>query len=445
MAKSSLLVRELGEVVVETGTGRVDKLDVAERNAQLGIASDNRNLRDPVTGWIDLDVLIAAIPFERIGELNGARVRYRIETHRRRETTLDEVPFETPVSRMGNRQKTRRVVGLVVIDAAGLPTSPVAGRFEDPDGVMGPDRQNAAETAQDRRTAPPATDDAPTSPAAPTGGETGEEGEREPGWLAEAGREATAARAAHREPVAGQTDDRPVDDLECPLNETCEAGPFRTYPEVDAHVRKDHGWVGTPARPPDDPSLRASADASPSPAVDGSEERQGGVDGGEPQGAPPDPEPSPAPAARGRGRVQEGKPWEELNTDGSLNPGSYAFTAAMSAVAKAHELVLRHNRDLASGGPVETPRIPVVRSIARRLLEAADRVQANTREDGKFDRMDASHTRARGAVYESLDAFPVPWGVGADQAIVDAWLAQLTEHATGLCRLAFEFADWRRG
>lgn len=149
---------------------------------------------------------------------------------------------------------------------------------------------------------------------------------------------------------------------------------------------------------------------------------------------PSEPPPVAPPPARGP-RIAEAKPWEPLNSDGSVNLGSYAVTASLSMVELAHDLLLERIRDL-GGDEVEDLTLAQVRSLARRLLDAADGAQAAVRGDGRIDRMDASHTRARGAVRTALDLYPVPWG--ASEVDRTQWVTNLASHAGALIRLALD-------
>lgn len=113
------------EVRVERGTGYVDKLDRSGRNAQISIASSNRDLRELVTGWIDPTDLRIVVPLDDL--IKGAPVAYTIETHRRA-----NMP-DKPLAELANRQKLREVVALEIVretaTAAGERSSPVpAGR-----------------------------------------------------------------------------------------------------------------------------------------------------------------------------------------------------------------------------------------------------------------------------------------------------------------------------
>ena len=133
-------------------------------------------------------------------------------------------------------------------------------------------------------------------------------------------------------------------------------------------------------------------------------------------------------------RIAEGKPWEPFNSDGSLNLGSYEVLAAAGMTELAHELMLA--RAVEVGHQVFS--LDTMRRLARTLLGVADAVQAAVRSDGRSDRMDASHTRARGVVRTALEAYPVPWdGTAGEKA---AWVAQLTAWSTEILRCSIELA-----
>ncbi len=133
-------------------------------------------------------------------------------------------------------------------------------------------------------------------------------------------------------------------------------------------------------------------------------------------------------------RIMEARPWEALNSDGSLNLGSYEVLATLSTVELAHDLLL------ARSGPGSFT-IDEVRRLARTLLAAADQVQANVRADGHSDRMDSSHTRARGAIRTALEHYPVPWGVPSEPpspAEKAVWVDELVGWATLLVESAVD-------
>lgn len=143
-------------------------------------------------------------------------------------------------------------------------------------------------------------------------------------------------------------------------------------------------------------------------------------------------------------KIREGKQWEEENSDHSPNVGSYAVQAAAGMVDLAVELTL------AAG------RVPVERHIrwaATRLLEAADDIQAGVRADGRADRMDTSHARARGMLRTVLTFVPFPIDGATDVGIVppgrtDAvhqWHADAVNAGIALLRIALQTSgvDWR--
>lgn len=151
--------------------------------------------------------------------------------------------------------------------------------------------------------------------------------------------------------------------------------------------------------------------------------------------------PSPAKAVRRGVRIEEAKPWERHNTDGSVNLGSYEATAVIGMASLAYRLLLEKNRveATAKGGDVAAPNAAQVKNLGTILLQAADAAQAAVRSDGCSDRMDSSHTRARGAVREALDAYPVPWGAGEAERL--AWRDTLAFTAALLLKVGVELLD----
>jgi len=136
-----------------------------------------------------------------------------------------------------------------------------------------------------------------------------------------------------------------------------------------------------------------------------------------PEQAEAEPE-APRPSMHGRWgrgpRLEEAKPWEGYNSDGSVNLGSYAAQATIGMAALAYELAMQHARS-SKGVPLEAPDPVQVQNLARRLLRCADKAQAAIRSDGHADRMDASHARARGAIRSAIDVWPPPWGKAVEE------------------------------
>ena len=166
----------------------------------------------------------------------------------------------------------------------------------------------------------------------------------------------------------------------------------------------------------------------------------------EPQSGAQAPRPALAPPSAVSGRAkgprrEELKPWEAHNPDGSVNLGSYAFTAAVGMVELAGELVVNRARvdNATRGVPLEAPSAGKVKFLAGWLLSAADHVQADLRRDGRVDRMDNSHTRARGAIRSALDLYPVPWGATPEQR--QAWHDALVAYGILLLRVALDVIE----
>lgn len=228
-------------------------------------------------------------------------------------------------------------------------------------------------------------------------------------------------------PAPNPTPIRP-DSGQAPANKCgwCEAPPFATADDLAGHLSTVHADKVTKGMPP------ASTDA----------------------GDPGPPEPGGAatgarPATRGP-RIEEGRPWHAYNSDGSVNLGSYAFTASIGFTEWAHRLLTHRRLDVAktTGAPFAPPPGSEVRALARRLLRAADLAQAALRSDRHVDRMDASHTRARGAVREAIDAVPIPWDhwpppgeVNAQTPELDGWVDELAKRSAGLLTVALQLLD----
>lgn len=123
-------------------------------------------------------------------------------------------------------------------------------------------------------------------------------------------------------------------------------------------------------------------------------------------------------------RIAEGKPWEATNSDGSPNYGSYSYGASLSMAELAHDII--HE----AGFTLDREK---VRNLGAALALIADSAQAAIRTDGASDRMDGSHSRARGAVRSSLLSCPPPWG-GEESAWHD-WKVRLTNRTVALLRI----------
>jgi hypothetical protein len=175
-----------------------------------------------------------------------------------------------------------------------------------------------------------------------------------------------------------------------------------------------------------------AAGAEPPTASEGPED-----DSPHPADAPQRPTPT---ATRRGARIEEARPWELHNTDGSLNLGSYAAQASLGFAELAYRLVVDQDLTARAAGADATPvNMGRVSGLTRTLLRIADRVQAGVRADGRVDRQDASHTRARGVVRLLLDAYPVPWG--AERPDQEAWTDQLVAEGVELFNVGIRYVD----
>lgn len=142
--------------------------------------------------------------------------------------------------------------------------------------------------------------------------------------------------------------------------------------------------------------------------------------------------------------MAEARPWDIENGDHRPNRGSYAFQASLWALSTAQRLYARHVADLAPESAEDLDPSPVLerdrrRAVARIILGVADHAQAGIRSDGRIDRMDNSHRRAREAVIAGVAVFPVPWD--ADPEGRRAWVRDLSAYVVDLLADAAELTD----
>lgn len=209
---------------------------------------------------------------------------------------------------------------------------------------------------------------------------------------------------------------RPASSGPAPAAQQAPAGP-ETEPPAHDDAPPPQEAPGGDQEPPDDAPPPDDGDAPPSAAPTGSRDGKRGP------------------------RIEEAKPWQPYNTDGELNLGSYAVQGVEGLVLLAHDLLLARARFLAQteGKPPVDPTPGQLRGLARRLLEAADRIQASVRSDGHFDRMDGSHTRSRAAMRSALEAHPVPWGVSTEE--LDAWQADVVTYGSAIMGVVIELVE----
>lgn len=375
-----------GEVRVETGAGIVDKLEHdGKRNAHVRIKATHADLRQPVQAWVDTwDG--ATWPLLQEAAAERFEVEYRIEVKRK-----PGVDAAKTIAELGNMEKVRDLAA--VARRGELPESETRPR---------PTSSSAPAAAGDAQPSAPAANGSQT-PTAPPAGEDG------PGWLGNAQREATEQRERHRAPDPAPAAGSPAAGPRCELCDVTVANNA----ELVAHGRSAEHAAAIAAR-------QQVAPPAPAPPT---EERP--PERGREQQGPK------------RARVEEAKPWVLYNTDGSLNLASWSYQAVVGFVELALELIADHVlADVDHDGDHAAIRPEQVEALARTLLDCADKVQAATRADGHVDRMDSSHTRARGAVRTALRVFPVPFDT--DAATRAAWAENLVAQASSVTRIAFD-------
>lgn len=134
-----------------------------------------------------------------------------------------------------------------------------------------------------------------------------------------------------------------------------------------------------------------------------------------------------------RSVAREGKQWDSHNSDGRVNLGSYAVTAASSMVEAARKALAR-----------ETPEIsfadPAVERLAGALLVIADQVQAQV-TGARPNRMAASHGRARGIVHTLLEGHLPPPSTQATSEQKKVWVTQMVAEGTAALGLARKLTE----
>lgn len=142
------------EIRVETGTGRIEKLDRRERNIGVTIRSDNSALRKPVTGWLDSMSLGEGAHPQLV---EGLHVRYRINVRRK-----DHVDPAIPLSELEGSDKVRDLVVISPIDAPHDSASP-EGQAQLQENLTNPKVDEGH-----RHQEAPRPDEPPPDPPAPT-------------------------------------------------------------------------------------------------------------------------------------------------------------------------------------------------------------------------------------------------------------------------------------
>lgn len=464
-----VIIRDGVELMVETGTASilVDKCQhvVGKRNAEIFLQPDH--LKNPIRGWLDTADLNLAGRFKELLTLGG-RCAYRIEVSR-----TNTVDAALPWDQVPQTDRFRRLVGLAmpqnlsqligdmnVLASVGAGVAPQAIEAA------------ATETAASR---PPAAPSAPPTPkpAPPaTGGNPA---------LCAGCNEPIGTRPCRRVGQNWVHTDTPC--LEAPFADTPATAPDLEAPEPDAPAgaepihRADGTIAGYQTPPPDPAALAAAAKAhalsngmkycdacGTAYGGDTSEHEASAVHQGKARQVeqaaelaaaraakdslveqatrfddhptPVKPPAVPLPAPKGP-RMLEGRPYERFNSDGSMNFGSYAMQANVAAVNWAQRLLVDRARTVAGETGAQASIDPAqLRTLARQLLNLSDRIQASVRDDGRFDRMDNSHSRARSALSTALNVYPVPFA--ADDETKAKWADDVVAWAVMIINLAAE-------
>lgn len=412
MGKTTVQDPTFGESTVETGKAFVKDIgDRADRNVRVEFRADH--LRLPVYGWLDTESPAGDI----LARLRvGSRVRYRILTHRKA-----SIDVSVPWDQVDKFDKVRDLVELALLEDEDQPPTPEERAATLEANLAGGTVYDGAEPAP----APRDTDDEATDPDQPS--------------MRECGERATAQRTADRERRSQAATPAPA-----PRGGSNGGGGARRCSDcggpLEGAVRPLGGgrYVHRDGCPP------STGDASPPPA----------------KATPPDPDDGSAPSAAGARpeprrpqrdvrpgvKVEEARPWEPQNTDGSPNRGSNEFASAVWAAQLAYRLCREEGEgsdpfdgdDRSAPGPVN---LAHARLLAGWLCAAADATQAATRRDRRSDRMANSHKQAQRVVAMCLRAHPVPWTQLDDGDVRAAWLAALTEESVEVLAIACDLTD----
>lgn len=136
--------------------------------------------------------------------------------------------------------------------------------------------------------------------------------------------------------------------------------------------------------------------------------------------------------------ITEAQPWNAVNSNRSLNLGSYAVVASASAISKSQELLTKYANEIRNSDGSsnesrenslpELPDIEKVEKLATTLLRICDNIHRATR--GRRNRQENSHTRIRGLVYSVIDLSPPPFD--ASPSVKRTWERKVTNYCIEL-------------
>lgn len=147
---------------------------------------------------------------------------------------------------------------------------------------------------------------------------------------------------------------------------------------------------------------------------------------------------SAAPTTAANGSQAQRAPENGSDGDpGPQDPNDYGHRpgASLGMVELAYKLITER---LIAKGVDANPDPKKVKAVATMLLDACDSTQATVRADGRTDRMDNSHTRARGAVRSVVEATGVPFDSFTAPGGPEAWVSHLSTEAAALLNMAIE-------
>lgn len=483
----ALEVRDGAEIRIETGVGRVVKVEASAGKRNAKVTLEAKQLKDPLHGWADgSDAhLVAAV---QTALASQQLVPYRIEVVRDK-----DAPKDVSIADLPGRSKFRRLIAIgpdaeSSVDpwataAADPATPPAAAQPARGAPAAAAPAQPSAEPAPEPATAVTASPALPAAPPLPTADELCSmsaqgrenviglwlvyyhdviragstqpvcEGVRQAALAAGASPEQLDA-AAHRHPgQVGGTISPALRDAMKALRaltrdgvvdgEAFDAAMARMN-ELDATAEHFRWARELPAPDPSDGSTAPQTALAARQDPDRVGQRAGAPYDGSVTGPRP-----PVASHSGLGHraaprgLQDPPPFKRTYDDGPLagrmNPSSYEVGEVAGLVKLAMRLLIRRARAIAGDeGIVVPPTTEQVAILSRALMLAADRVQISVRGAGSgVDRMSGLYRRATSAVWEAIDWYPYP-GPDATGEEVAGWHAAVVDHASTAVRVAFE-------
>lgn len=127
-------------------------------------------------------------------------------------------------------------------------------------------------------------------------------------------------------------------------------------------------------------------------------------------------------------RWLEDKRWEEANSEGRLNPDSYAATAVVGLTTLAVDLLHRNGQPITKS---------TVRALAHTLALVVTEVQDKLQGKTNFNM--GLNTRLRSSLYSTIKTIPLPFG--GDAAEWESWVARAQRRLEAIVLTAEELWD----